>query len=785
MLSTRWASILCIPITDKLHRSRLLLRSEPSKRHLARFSATVAQTTGRDMAAVAAVCRIADAGAPRWANVLHSPETVIAWMVATMHLKDLKHTAECSKAFATIFSQACGVEASSLMANLKQVHWELLRRARVRLDCTAMLLFRALWYDLMAGDAAQQTYVYLFTDASPQWRGLELFASSFDMMCEGRLLRKMLPMVSLRKEFMDSVGKCMAMLWQIFLMTGPTYGMVKAFCSRVRSITTDQGVERMLANFPCVLPDFFQGLVDGKYQPPQEPRLAMLFPKAVSMPGWMHMWDLVIRRGLCTPRYFPKWLVGLKAVVAFMRKSTYIEALARSLRQKGLHGAADLLAFASLLGFAEWRWGTLRACAVAVSKFIDTLRVHFDMKLFADSRDRTGIKNLMEALGSKSWRSYLHFVCWFTDWLGTIMSWGQGCPCHGVTLVGDCSRKGRRIREAHQYATVALRRGLDEANTWTAATWGCGLQECLEMQAAVRASFRIAEQKIAFLDRIPYLLARLGEPGVRARCLEQWGRCAADEHHRVSKEFLDPTGELRRGIDEMTDDGGGMSPKLKAEVDSLAAIPMDDTVAESPHAIAHKLVSHGRAAKWPCVAGTMRLRQNLVDAENIPQAVEVDLAKLWGSYTSVLRGPSSKRPGRPLKKKPRVFQADVYTMDFALTAMPSLAIPPGENDDPGVPGGGAGGLGGGGGGSFGSGGGGGPLLKRRRQHVGGGGSHASGGDGGALGAGAGGHDIGGGRRQRSEWARLMREYLAASLKPNDFISFPMPTDGQDNKSQFL
>lgn len=779
MLTKQWGSICSIAITHRLNRNRLLSVNEPSKRQLAHFSRDTV-CAGTDTHHVVARANL-ERPAPRWANLLHSAESVVKWVRASQHLRDLRKTPETSDAFAELYADAAEIPVSKLKKNLRVVHWELLRRARVRVDCVAMLLFRKRWADLLAGPASQDTHVYLYTDASPQYRGLELYASSFDMLSEGQFVRKMLPMVSLDRSFMDAVGKVLALLWQMWLMTGPGYGMLRAFCHRVRSVTTDQGVERFVANFKCILPDFY-GLFDKDFRPPALLAGEMLFPRAVEMPGWMHLWDLVIRKGLCLPKYFPKWLVGLKAIVAFMRKSIDLEVLLRSLRQKGFEGAADLLASISLPSFADWRWKTLRTCCNAVLSFVDTLREHFDHKLFKQARDGTAMRNLMEALGSQTWRNFLGFVAWYCDWLGRIMSWGQGCACHGPDGGAEsCPWKGRRLPEAHAFATAALRRGLDEANAWTADTWNCGTEAWLDMQAAVRAAHRLATQKISFMTKVPYLLARLGHPGVKEQCLQQWASCPPHRHHRVSREFLEEGSQLRKDIEALTPEGGNMSARLKAQVQSLAAIPMDDTVAESPHASAHRLMRQARASKWPWVAATMRMQQNLDDLRGIKAA---DLQSLWSSYTSLLRGPSSRRAGRPMQVKPRKFQKNVYCMSFAHGKTIAATCPvPEFNDDPGVPGASAALSGCGSGGSVIDSGSGGRNPKRGRANAGrlAGGSAASGreassGQGGGANA---------SHQRYSEGVRLMREFLAAALKPNDFFSFPVPGEESSNVDHFV
>ncbi len=52
---------------------------------------------------------------------------------------------------------------------------KLKRKARVRLDVVAMLIYRLAYASLVAPS------FYLWTDSSPQWEGLDFRASSFDV----------------------------------------------------------------------------------------------------------------------------------------------------------------------------------------------------------------------------------------------------------------------------------------------------------------------------------------------------------------------------------------------------------------------------------------------------------------------------------------------------------------------------------------------------------------------------------------------------------------------------
>ena len=99
---------------------------------------------------------------------------------------------------------------------------------------------------------------------------------------------------------------------------------------------------------------------------------------------------------------------------------------------------------------------------------------------------------------------------------------------------------------------------------WQASRFGgwAMLQQC---QGCARACYWMAVERLQVFDRVPFLLARLDEPGVRNRCLAQYRSCAARLHHRVSFDFLDVDGSLFNDVMSMDDDGSNMSPQLTRE----------------------------------------------------------------------------------------------------------------------------------------------------------------------------------------------------------------------------
>ena len=158
------------------------------------------------------------------------------------------------------------------------------------------------------------------------------------------------------------------------------------------------------------------------------------------------------------------------------------------------------------------------------------------------------------------------------------------------------------------------------------------------------------QNRVSFLESIPYLAARLDEPGIRDRCIQRYRSAPPETHHNVSRLLFDPSDPdaLACDVAGMNSDGSGMSHKLSAFVSSLAAIPIDDTVGESPHAKAARVINSSSSSAWPWVVATMRLRQNINDVDDFVDASDpATLAWAWTHYKSVVQVKTAKLKRTP------------------------------------------------------------------------------------------------------------------------------------------
>ena len=761
-----------VALTRRCCRNRFLDWRQPSRRNIARLVQHALQSGAR--ASNPAPQRLGRI--PRWSSQMIDPGVLVDWLDATRYLLDVREAPQAAGAFARLLSHSGQATRAQLMQSLPNASYTTLRKARIKLDCVAMMLWRDFWRVLLH-ERASSLSVHIFCDSSPQ-RAAELFACTVDIFDGEKFWRCFLPALALDPTMLDGTGKTVALLWACWLIVGPAWGDMKSFCQRVVSITTDMGVERNIGGMVDMLPEFYH-LIDQRFDMDAHPAEGMLFPRCVGIPGWKHGWDNVLQRALSTLRWFPLFLLRLKALVAFLRVPSHLTAIARTLKRARLHALSEVIQEVKLPSFAEWRWGTLLQCTTILLGFLDGLIIHFDPAPFARSRDRQRLTAVMAAFASDEWRRQLEYTHYIASWLVGLQQWGGGCDCHEEQLTQgasiSCPWKGRRLANAFPHIQSELRRVLQESSQWTTETWQLGDRGLLECQGCVRGAVALARMKFQWADRLPYLLARLHEPGIARRCQEQWLSVPPAQHHRVSRYFME--GALRQEIDAVLPDGSGISARLRAALRGFDGVPFDDSVAEGPHARASRIAKHARASRWPWIASTLRLSQNIDTVRELLPIVGGDLRSRWCGSTSVIR-----HGGRWPLQRPRMshgkFVDYVYRMSFCHEAEEAGADgeedasggdDDDDDDDSGGPGGPDHGTTAGAGSSGGRGAGGGaPPPDNDSDH---------GGDE------SGGHPAPRKRNidtaaplRESQVVKLLRAYLHASLELHDVISLPAMGD---------
>ena len=223
---------------------------------------------------------------------------------------------------------------------------------------------------------------------------------------------------------------------------------------------------------------------------------------------------------------------------------------------------------------------------------------------------------------------------------------------------------------------------MQEANTWSPDFWGLSNDDWVELVGCVRSLNLLGRRKLGHLVELPYLLSRLAEPGVKAQVDALWAARPAHEHHRVTRSFM------QRFADDVANigpDGTPITARLATELAAMNGTPMDDSVAEGPHARLKTVSNHSRASGFAWVAATTRLSQTLQDLKTLPSSVGVSLESCWVRPKSILQPEHSRRRQKNVKMTDRIFHKRVYEMDFLnmpVDGMQHLAADGGgENGD--------------------------------------------------------------------------------------------------------
>ena len=585
-------------------------------------------------------------------------DVILEWVDACALLRQQRQAGQAAEKWAQVLARN-KLDPTTLLEGLQQISYDQLRRARIRIDVMQMLVMRHFLTTLVSGGA----FIYVYCDASPQFRGHELFSSSIEIIW-GRgdsqsCLRRLLPQVSIRRDMLSSEMKLFALLWQIWLIAGPSPTTMRWFLSKIITFTTDFGAERLLVDKKDRLITFFRTIGSTAKVTP----LSHTFPMATLIGGWRHIWDTILRRCCCSWMWFPVFLRRLKSCSRFFRNNK--ESVCENLTQQGYGGLADLVKSTSYPNFAEWRWGTLYSSADKIEGMYESIRAKLDLSAYKKQRDTKEIQDVKQAMASDLWYAQLRLVLFLSRWVTTAQSWIGGCPCHDEDLIAGreikCWMKGRRLKQAWIYVEAHCEEALSRMNQWSVASFEDDVNFLAEATGGVRMVVRLAKEKMAWLNKLPYIICRLGVPGVRDVALAQFDSAPLERHHRLTVMVMSLDSQLGQDVRAMNADGTGMSTELAEIVRGLSYAAMDDSKGESPHAVAHREHLHSRSAAWPYVAATMRLKDNLIDVQGLTETLGLDRQHLWNQWKGVLQ---TKQRRRPARCKNSVFLQRVYFPRF-------------------------------------------------------------------------------------------------------------------------
>ena len=153
-----WCACLhTIPITLRIPHRLKLIPNLPSRKMLRRLQ-NYAKQQPQPQQSAKAKNKI-----PGWAKQSNDPNLVLDWLECTSHLKDARKAKAGAHSFARLFARCSKLERNRLLSVLDVVHHEILRRARVRLDCVCMMVTRLVWQRMQSLAPNSNIYICFAT----------------------------------------------------------------------------------------------------------------------------------------------------------------------------------------------------------------------------------------------------------------------------------------------------------------------------------------------------------------------------------------------------------------------------------------------------------------------------------------------------------------------------------------------------------------------------------------------------------------------------------------------
>lgn len=329
------------------------------------------------------------------------------------------------------------------------------RRGRPRLDLVCAALARRKFVSgQWSRDSSCGRSIHMYIDSSPA-TGREIYGIVADIFAQTTRVLWMLPAIVLGHGYMSAMDKTVATLWSIFLITGPQG--ICAFLQDVRSITCDFGTESAVADAKNITDVWARhlGIPAAVFQGLD----SYLFPNAVFLPDWNHLWCNIQKRALESLDSWGTVLPQLQTLCKFFKNDEYREILAKHARSEGaIEMATRLKRFNA--SFARWRYETVDKVLRALHAIREYCENIFSSEILGSVQDASELRKVYNCCKNKPlwrWISAMHLLWSFM--VDQWRNWGRGCRCHeeqrskGQHVV--CEMKTRRLREAASFIEEA------------------------------------------------------------------------------------------------------------------------------------------------------------------------------------------------------------------------------------------------------------------------------------------------------------------------------------------
>ena len=300
-----------------------------------------------------------------------------------------------------------------------------LQRAIARADVVSCSLTRRQFRAWRKDDMIKSIHIY--SDASPVV-GFELQGMVLDVVLrDGSMTRFILPGSTLAYGHQDTFAKGVALVWAMWLIAGPTEADLEYVCSKVRSLTTDFGVEVHLLE----MPDITRALIawiGGKSLHQVAPMVqheSRMFSRALRMAGWSHTLGNIMKAVALGFDQWPVYQNHLRALVHFFHVPTYRQHIARRLSH--IVGMVALMKSFTAT-FAKWRYETVVETMGQVGRRRQLCEHQLNAAMFANAQDQEQIVSVFKACGDASfWRFVAVAHPEVFQRLERLRKWGMVC----------------------------------------------------------------------------------------------------------------------------------------------------------------------------------------------------------------------------------------------------------------------------------------------------------------------------------------------------------------------
>ena len=374
------------------------------------------------------------AGYHRWFRKEIDPVKLVHAMSIASKLRDVRFFEEivddCDE-YLSLDSPAAPVER--IRADPKRAS---IQRSLARADIVACLITRRQFKQCRLEDLIKS--IHIFSDASPVV-GVEMQGNILEIVFkDGSVLQLVLPGSTLAYGHTGTWDKGVVLVWGLWLVAGPEEGALAYVCSKVRSLTTDFGVEVHLLEMPDIVKAFMAS-ISGRPHHLLQPLIdtqSRLFPHALRIAGWSHALGNIMKEVAESSVEWPKYISYMRALIRFFKNTSYRDHIAACFPDYP-EIAALMKSFRA--SFAKWRYETVVTTFSELGKVRDLCENKLNAAMFTFAQDQTLIGTVMEACKDRGfwrWMAVSHTKAFRR--LEVLRKWGMVCPCD------DCNAERRR-----------------------------------------------------------------------------------------------------------------------------------------------------------------------------------------------------------------------------------------------------------------------------------------------------------------------------------------------------